>query len=149
MTLIHQHGLNRSIVSHLRKVFPEARVDLKFDGYEMPEVRPLILVEPMPNSNEIRAKQREAIETTYRYQIGLFDTNSVNLSINQERLQQVFNFDRFAFHDTLQSPAPLTGYFLCDLTGVNPIHPDDLSKKSDYHRVYFDVEIQDTKRSCR
>jgi len=146
MGLKHQHGLNRSIVSHLRKVFPEARVDLKFDGYEMPEVRPLILVEPMQNNYEILAKQREAIGATYRYQIGLFDKTSVQLSINQERLQDVFNFDKFAFYDTLQSPTPVTGYFLCNLTNIVPMPADEISQKSNYHRVYFDVEIQDTKR---
>ncbi len=145
MTL-HQHGLGRSIIMHLRDKFPDAQVDLKFDGYEMPETRPLIVIEPMQNNYEILAKQREAIGTIYRYQIGLFEKNSVELSKNQEQLQGVFNFDRFAFYDTLQSPAELRGYFLCELTAVTPIPADDLAKKSDYNRVYFDVEIQDTKR---
>ena len=141
MALIHQHGLNRALIRHLRESMPEIKIDLKFDGYEMPTERPLIIIEPMQNNYEILAKQREAIETIYRYQIGLFDKTSVQLSINQERLQDVFNFDRFAFYDTLQSPAILTGYFLCELTSVVPMPNDDLSKKSDNHRVYFDIEI--------
>lgn len=142
---VHQHGLNRSLILHLREIFPEAQVDLKFDGYQMPEVRPLILIEPMQNNYEILAKQREAIGAIYRYQIGLYDKNSVNLSINQERLQDVFNFDRFAFYDTLQSPSPVTGYFLCELTDIVPMPNDDLTKKSDNHKVYFDIEIQTEK----
>lgn len=149
MGLMHQHGLNRSIVIHLREVFPEAQVDLKFDGYQMPEARPLILIEPMQNNYEILAKQREAIGAIYRYQIGLYDKNSVELSIKQERLQDIFNFDKFAFYDTLKSPAELAGYFYCELTSVVPMPNDDLTKKSNNHRVYFDVEIQDTKRKRR
>ncbi len=148
MTL-HQHGLNRSIIMHLRERFPDVQVDLKFDGYVMPATRPLILVEQMQNNIEINVKQREAIETIYRYQIGLFCANSVDLSIKQERLQGVFNFDTFPFYDTLQSPAIQRGYFLCDLTAVVPMPAGDISNKSEYHRVYFDVEIKDTKRRCR
>lgn len=147
--MIHQHGLNRSLILHLREKFPNVRVDLKFDGYEIPAERPLIIVEPMQNNNEILTKQREAIETIYRYQIGLYEKNSVELSIKQERLQDVFNFDRFTFYDTLQSPAIQTGFFYCELTAVTPMPADDISKKSEYNRVYFDVEIKDTKRRCR
>lgn len=148
MGLIHQHGLNRSIVMHLRNKFPSVQVDLKFDGYKIPEVRPLIIVEPMQNNYEIIAKQRESIESIYRYQIGLLDINSVDLSINQERLQRTFNFDRFSFYDSLQSPPTLTGYFLCDLKAVTPMPADDITKNSEYYRVYFDVEIKDIKRRC-
>ena len=143
---LHQHGLNRSIIIHLREKFPDVQVDLKFDGYQMPEVRPLILIEPMQNNYEILAKQREAIGAIYRYQIGLYDKNSVELSIKQERLQDIFNFDKFPFYDTLQSPAIQRGYFYCELTDIVPMPADDLSKKSGYHRVYFDVEIKTTKR---
>src|SRR5690606_25368276 len=142
---LNQHGLNRSLILHLREKFPNVRVDLKFDGYEIPAERPLIIVEPMQNNNEILTKQREAIETIYRYQIGLHEKNSVELSIKQEQLQNVFNFDRFTFYDTLQSPAQAAGFFYCELTAVTPLPADDISKKSEYHRVYFDVEIQANK----
>src|SRR5690606_26107012 len=138
--MIHQHGLNRSIIMHLRDKFPGVQIDLKFDGYTMPEIRPLIVVEPMQNNNDILAKQREAIETIYRYQIGLHEKNSVEMSIKQERLQDVFIFDRFTFYDTLQSPAQATGFFYCELTAVTPMPAVDTTKKSEYHRVYFDVE---------
>lgn len=148
MGLIHQHGLNRAIVLHLRERFPNVQVDLKFDGYEIPNTRPLIVVEPMPNNNQILAKQRESIETIYRYQVGLYESNSVDLSIKQERLQHVFNFDRFAFYNTLQSPPNLTGYFYCELLAVVPMPAQVITKKSEYHRVYFDVEITDIKRRC-
>src|SRR5690625_40899 len=105
----------------------------------MSDKRPLILIETMLNSNEFISKQREANQITYRYQIGLFDSNSAQLSINQERLADVFNYDKFPYYDTIQSPAVLTGYFLCNLTAVVPMPNDDLTKRSNNHRVYFDI----------
>lgn len=146
MTNMHQHGLNRSLILHLREVLPDVRVDLVFDGYKMPAERPLITIESMPSNNEIVAKQRQAIETIYRYQIGLHDENSVQLSINQERLQDVFNFDRFTYFDTLKDPTEPAGSFLCELTNITPMLSDEISRESEYHRVYFDVEIKVTKR---
>src|SRR5690625_6240740 len=99
---LHQHGLNRAISRYLREKFPEIRVDLKLDGYKIPAERPLIITEGMQNNIESISKQREAMQTIYRYQIGLHDVNSVQLSINQERLQDVFNFEKFTFYDTLE-----------------------------------------------
>lgn len=145
---MHQHGLNRSVLAHLRKRFPNARVDLKFDGYKITETRPLILVEPMQNNFEGLSKQREGMSATYRYQVGLFDENSVELSKNQERLQNVFMFDKFNFYDTLISPQKLAGSFRCNLSAVTPLSADVITKESEYNRVYFDVEITTTKRSC-
>lgn len=137
---IHQHGLNRAIVQHLREQ-TDIRVDLLYDGYERREEKPLITVETMQNNNEILAKGREAIQTIYRYQIGLTDVNSVDLSINQEKLQRIFNFDKFIFYDTIKSPAEASGFFMCNLTAVVPMPAGDISNKSEYHRVYFDIEI--------
>lgn len=144
---MHQHGINRSLILHLRKKFPEARVDLKYDGYVIPDKRPLILIEPLINVNESETKQRQSIEVSHHYQIGLFDANSVQLSINQERLADVFNFDRIIYYDTLKTPIEQAGSFLCVLNDITPIFSDDLTKKSEFYRVYFDVEIINTKRS--
>src|SRR5690625_2983395 len=91
-------------------------------------------------------KFRRVLFRSYRYQIGLHDVNSVQLLINQERLQNVFNFEKFTFYDTLESPSEATGYFLCNLTAVVPMPNDDITRGSDNHRVYFDIEIEDIKR---
>lgn len=142
---IHQHGLNRSVLRHLRERLPEVKVDLHFDGYKIPEERPLITVEQMQNSNEVISKQSEGVEVTYRYQVGLYDDNSVNLSINQERLQDVFLYDKFTFYDTLKDSEP-SGSFLCELNAIVPIRPESISDKSGYNRVYFDIEITTIRR---
>lgn len=145
---MHQHGINRSLVLNLREKFPDARVDIIFDGYKMPDVRPLITIEPLIFTNDLRIKQRDAVDVTYHYQVGLHDENSVQLSINQERLQDVFNFDRFTYFDTLKDPIQATGSFLCKLNDITPMLSDEISRETEYHRVYFDVEIITTKRRC-
>lgn len=145
MTFMHQHGLNRSVVKHLREKMSDIKVDLHFDGYELSNERPLIVVKQMQSNSEAISKQREGVEVIYRYQVGLYDDNSVNLSINQERLQDVFLFDEFSFYDTLRD-SEKTGSFLCDLNAVVPIRPENISEKSSYHRVYFDIEISTIKR---
>ena len=122
------------------------RVDLVFDGYMMPSERPLITVENMQSNYEILTKQRESIQATYRYQIGLHDVNSVELSKNKEIITNLFNFHRFKYFE--ESPDNIEGFFYCVLTAVVPMPASDVSKKSEYNRVYFDVEIENIKRSC-
>src|SRR5690625_7569111 len=109
---LHQHGLNRAIIRHLREKFPEMRVDLKFDGYKIPAERPLIIIEGMQNNIETISKQREAMQTIYRYQIGLHEVNSVQLSINQKRLQKVFIFEKFTFYCILMSTVETKDHFV-------------------------------------
>ncbi|MBO0602700.1 hypothetical protein I2483_13615 [Sporosarcina sp. E16_3] len=143
---VHQHGLNRSLIMHLREAFTEAKVDLVYDGYKFPADRPLITLETMQANNRVLAKGRESVEVIYRYQVGLHDVNSVQLSINQERLTQVFNFDDIPYYDTLQTPSVQEGFFNCVLRAVVPMPASDVSVRTGYHRVYFDVEITDVKR---
>lgn len=145
---LHQHGLNRSIIMRIREAFPSVKVDLLFDGYVMAVDRPLITVESMQSNFERITKLREGVETTYRYQIGLHDANSVGLSINQEKLQRLFNFERFDFYNTLEIPFVKIRVFDVELMAVTPIPASDISKKSEYNRVYFDIEITDIKRRC-
>ncbi len=103
-------------------------------------------VEQMPNNYRVLAKQRESVEATYRFQIGLFAEHATQRAQLQERLQQTFIFDRFPYLNTESHPATECGSFLCDLTGVVPMFAEAVNNQSDYHRVYFDVEITDIKR---
>src|SRR5690625_1046719 len=145
MTCFHEHGCNRSLIIGLNDK-TGIKTDLIYDGYEIPEDRPLITVEPIQDEFLILSKQRESVEVTRHYQIGLHDVNSVQLSINSERLRNIFLFEEFTYYDTLKNPAEIAGSFLCKLTAVVPITADDISEKSAYHRVYFDVEITNIKR---
>lgn len=145
MINVHQHGLDRSLVINLNEMFEEFKVDVKYDGYKMPKERPLILIEQMPSSLSIITKGRESVETLYRYQIGLFDNNSVNLSINQERLQDAFIFNKYNYYDSLNDFRKC-GIFDVELTSVTPISSGDITVESENNRVYFDIVIQAIKR---
>jgi len=145
--MLSQYGLDRSLIVGLRELMGgEFQVDLVFDGYKVPEDRPLITLESMQSNYEILTKQRESIQTIYRYQVGLHDVNSVELSINKDKLARIFNFNRFKYFE--RSPENIEGFFYCRLTAVVPMPASDISKKSEYDRVYFDIEIEDIKRRC-
>ena len=140
-----QYGLDRSIILGLRERMGEGfRVDLVFDGYKTPSVRPLITVENMQSNYESISKLREGINATYRYQIGLHDVNSVELSRNKEIIANLFNFHRFKYFE--ESPDNIEGFFYCELTAVTPMLASDISKRSEYDRAYFDIEIESIKR---
>lgn len=142
-----QYGLDRSIILGLRERMGDGfRVDLVFDGYKIPSDRPLITIENMQSNYEQVSKLREGINATYRYQIGLHDVNSVELSKNKENIANLFNFHRFKYFE--DSPENIMGFFYCVLTAVVPLPASDVSKHSEYNRVYFDVEIENIKRSC-
>jgi len=142
---LKQFGLDRSLIVGLREEMGDRfKVDLVFDGYTMPAERPLITIENMQSNYEILSKEREAIQAIYRYQIGLYDVNSVDLSINKERLVDMFNFKRFNYFET--SPDNIEGFFYCELTAVTPMLASDISKRSEYDRAYFDIEIESIKR---
>ena len=142
-----QYGLDRSIIFGLReRMGEEFRVDLLYDGYEFPDDRPLITVENMQSNYEPVSKLREGIQAIYRYQIGLHDVNSVELSKNKEVIANLFNFHRFKYFE--ESPDNIKGFFYCELTAVVPMPASDISKQSEFHRVYFDVEIENIKRRC-
>jgi len=145
MTCFHQHGFNRSLIIGLNDK-TGIKTELIYDGYDFPENRPLITVEPIQDDFIILSKQRESVEVTRHYQIGLHEVNNVQLTINSERLKDVFLFEEFTYYNTLKNPAEIAGTFLCNLTAVVPMPSDDISQKSEYYRVYFDVEITNIKR---
>lgn len=148
MSYINQYGLDRSLLFNLRSMFGEdMTVDLKYDGYEIPKTRPLILLEKEQNNFEIVSKGRETVEVIYRYQVGIFSNNSADLSRTQDRLQNLFLFNDFAYYDTSNNNK-IVGRFDIILNNVTPVFADDIKDKSKYNRVYFDIEIETLKRRC-
>lgn len=142
---ITQHGLHYSVIEHLRNKF-NVPTEWVRDGYKKPDVKPFITVEQMQNNYEAISKLREAVETVYRFQVGLHAEHSTQRAQMQEAIQDTFIFDRFTYLDTAEFPATACGSFLCDLTAVVPMPADSVNNQSDYNRVYFDIEINTTKR---
>lgn len=137
---VHQHGLQHSIITHLRNKLG-IRVDWVYDGYRKPIEKPYVTVEQMQNNNEILSKGREAVGTIYRFQVGLHARSSTERSRQQEQIRRIFLFDDIPFLDTDKSPAQARGFFRAYLTAEVPMPADELSNTSDYHVVYFDIEI--------
>ena len=120
--------------------------DIVYDGYKFPETRPLVTIEPMQNNYVSLSKQREAIQSIYRFQIGLRANNAVELAQLQERITDAFLFEKIPYYDTQISVDEPVGFFVVDLTAVVPMPAEDINKHSERHKVYFDIEIENIKR---
>lgn len=118
------------------------KTDLVYDGYRFPKEKPFITIEQMSNNYIDLVKQREVFNVIYRFQIGLRASNGVEKVKLQEELTDLFLFSQIPYYKTDQSASEEVGYFVCDLSNVVPIFNDDISSDSDYHVVYFDVEIE-------
>src|SRR5690625_7576106 len=66
--IIRQYDLENSLMFLFERELG-IRTDLIYDGYEFPDERPLITIEPMQNNIDVLTKQREAVQRIYRYQI--------------------------------------------------------------------------------
>lgn len=133
-----QFNLTYSLRTHL-----EASTGIKtvwiYDGVKLPTERPLLTIEQMQNNNVNISKSRR-FETTYRWQVGLYTTSIRERSLLQDAVKGSLIKDKIELLNATTSGEKL-GYFYALVTGEVPITPEDISDKSSYHRVYFDVEV--------
>ncbi|MFJ5716532.1 hypothetical protein [Neobacillus sp. NPDC093127] len=137
-----QLNLQRSLKSHLQTKVGIPAIWV-YDGVKLPIVKPFITVEQMQNNNEIISKQRESIQTTYRFQVGLHASSANERVRRQEEIKQIFLFDEIELLDA-DTPGQSLGFFNTNLSAEVPMPADDLSDKTSYHRVYFDIEVDVT-----
>lgn len=142
MTIV-QYDIQASIMRHLEQK-TGLRVIWIYDGVTLPDEKqkPFLTIEQMQDDITILAKQREAIETIYRFQVGLFARTAAERARLQESLRSIFLYDDFALLDTSQSGFPPVGVFNVTVERIVPIPADDLAQASKYHRVYFDIFVQ-------
>jgi hypothetical protein len=114
-----------------------------FDGVKLPTTKPFITVEQMQNNTTVISKQREAVRTIYRFQIGLFASSAVERSRKQDEIKRVLLFDKIELIDAT-TPGQSLGFFNADITAEVPMSAEDVSDETKKHRVYFDVEIDVT-----
>lgn len=145
-----QYDIQASILRHLEQK-TGLRVIWVYDGVTLPDEsqKPYITIEQMQDDIAILAKQREAVETIYRFQVGLFARTAAERARIQESLFSIFLYDDFALLDTSQPGFPQVGFFNCTVERIVPIPADDITEKSQYHRVYFDVFVQNIKTKTR
>lgn len=135
-----QYNLHASLITHLRTT-TEMPVIWHQSGMKLPSENPFITIEQMPNNNEILSKQRESIQTTFRFQIGLFASSGSTRSRQQSAISRILLYDKIPYTDYAQLPTQVVGFFICNVTAEVPFNADAIEELTRYHRVYFDVEI--------
>lgn len=108
-----------------------------YDGVELPTVKPFITIEQMQNQTGILAKVREAAQTTYRFQVGIYANTNAERSRLQDEVKRILLFE----------PIPLigsdpVGYFDANVEREVPMPADNLANKTSYHHVYLDVTVE-------
>lgn len=122
------------------------RADWVSDGYKHPTARPYITIETLTDERITLSKQRESVQIIEHLQFGYHAINIVDRTDMAEEIADLLTFEDVPYFDTRKSLEVPSGFFVVGVTSVVPISPDDISKHSDYHRVYFDVEIEKIKR---
>lgn len=133
----------------LQRFFDERfglRADWRHDGYQYPSQRPFITIEALTDERITLSKQREAVQVTDHLQIGYHASNIVDRTQMAEKIADILTFEEIPYYDTQESVAVPSGFFVVEVTSVVPMPADDITKQSEYHRVYFDVEIEKIKR---
>ena len=137
-----QHEVTYSLIEHLRK---EIGVNAYwiYDGVVLPDdtQKPYITVEQLQNDNDVLSKNREAVRTIMRYQVGLFAKTASERARKQDEIRETLMFDSIYLLDTTTNPPPVVGEIIALVTAETPISPENIADKSKYHRVYFDVEV--------
>lgn len=136
-----QLNLQHSLCTHI-----ETKTGIKtiwhYDGVKLPKSKPFILVEQMQNNTTILSKQREAVRTIYRFQVGLFASGAADRARKQDELKRILLFNEIQLMDA--TSGVWIGFFDANVTAEVPMPAEDVSDETNKHRVYFDVEIDVT-----
>ncbi len=140
-----------NVIASLQLFFREElgiRVDWIEDGYEYPTEKPFMTIEVLPDEREILVKQREAVSVIQHVQIGYHGEYMYDRTKMSDKISDLLTFKRVPYYNLEISVDEPVGSFLCELTAVVPMMADETNRKSEYNRVYFDVEIENIKRGC-
>lgn len=115
-----------------------------YDGVQLADAggKPFITVKQMVNSTEILSKGREAVQTTFAFEVGLYTESARERAKLQDELHRLFIFDKIPLLNA--ETGEQRGVLTVDAPFITPIDADELNVKTNYHRVYFDVEIRVT-----
>jgi hypothetical protein len=137
-----QLNLQHSLITHIADK-TGIKVVWIYDGVKLPKSKAFITIEQMQNNTTVISKQREAVRTIYRFQIGIFATSATDRALKQDELKRVLLFEEIELLDAT-TPGRLLGFFNANITAEVPLPADDISDETQKHRVYFDVEIDVT-----
>lgn len=110
-----------------------------YDGVEIPKEKPLITVEQLFNQTEGLSKGRQAVQTLFYYQVGIHAKTIMERHNLQDVLQRLFLFDKIPFIDA--ESGETDGHLRVESSSGTPIPAEDITDKTNYHRLYFDVTV--------
>ncbi|WP_396583105.1 hypothetical protein ACFVP7_06840 [Bacillus sp. SG20033] len=139
---MRQIDVQYSIIQHLAEK-TGFEVVWVYDGVVLPETKPFITVQQRQNTPTVVSKQRESVRMVYRFQIGLHTNTAIERATVQEQLNRIFLFDKIALINA-NEPSQTLGLFYVNLTAEVPLPAEEVADKTQYHRVYFDIEIDTT-----
>lgn len=97
------------------------------------------MIRQRANYNENISKQRETVETTFRFEVGVFAESLANRGELQDKLRNLFLFEDIPVFDSEGLPTGIGTQAHID--AETPISADDISSDTKKHRMYFSVEI--------
>jgi hypothetical protein len=134
-----QYNLQHSLITHIADK-TGIKVVWIYDGVKLPKSKAFITVEQMQNNTTVISKQREAVRTIYRFQLGLFATSATDRALKQDELKRILLFEEIELLDAT-TPGRSLGFFNVDITAEVPMPAEDVSDETKKHRIYFDIEV--------
>lgn len=113
-----------------------------YDGVKLPTEKPFLTIEDLQAQHSTLEKMREIVESTYRFQIGVFAQTSAQKAKLPDEITRLLTFNKIPLIDTSQSGFPAVGFFVAEVDRVTPMLNDDVSNVTNNHRAYIDVTVE-------
>jgi|SRR5699024_88956 len=116
---------------------------LHYDGMKTPNDENLVIIKQRPNEYIQLAKARETVRTKYRFEITIFANSLRERMTYQESLGNSFLFKDVIIYDS--STKETNEKVQVNVLSDTALYPEEISRESTYHRLYFNIEILHTK----
>lgn len=118
-----------------------------YDGIELPKEKPFITIDQLTNTFDNVSKQRESVRTNHNFRVGIFAKTLRNRLEIQQSLRDIFSFQSLTLYDEEGTDSGKE-FEISEMNEI-PLSAEDISRETDKHRVYFDIEIQEIRHKNR
>src|SRR5690625_1662936 len=125
-----------------------ARVDAIYDAYKYPTAKPFFTIGVLTYERRYGVKQREAVQVIEHIQLGYHAEYYADRSNMSDEVADLLTFNKVPLYST-ENPTEVIGEFSVEVSAVVPMPAGEMARESEYHRVYFDLEIENIKRGNR
>lgn len=111
-----------------------------FTELEHPKSFPYIYIRNVPSNHEVLSKGRETIESTYEFELILYNNSQIEMSKNRSKVMRALMFDKFKYYN---SDAEETNRTFEIESGVfeSPTIVNTAEYVSSYFQVSYDFQI--------